>query len=729
MAGFALDSHGSSGSKPGLEALRAAEFKVASGMDSLRKSAANVVSSFERIADSAAATANATAAAASRAATEKAPTATSSSSSVSVGGSGDSSGLQAGLSQVGGQVAYLAAQMRTALASGLSPLTTIAGTMESQLNRLGGTLTELAKRIDSAMKAPARNKALAEQIEAIGLAAKATQSPAAKLFLVLDEGAFRAYRGIRNLNDSMSSMGDVSKKSLDKVGKYNFAKTITGVNATAGALKGVATNAQVAASGIRTIGAEVLVALGAFGLIYKTVQFFGKGIKGAIDLGETLNVTKETFGKFASEVESKADALKDFGFRKGPILDAANAFGALAQGAKMTEEQSARLAATYVQLAADATSYKNVGLDVAAQKIQAGLSGESKPLKDWGILINEDLVKVRAFTLGLTKGKGDISEYAKMMARASLISEQMGKASGDLQRTQESTANQFRKAGGGLDNFAVSIGELLVPAVQTGVIAFNELLASLVEVFEDNKSMVSTWAASVAAAVDAAGSGIRNFAAYWQIAQLSATQVCANILLALDTLPPNFAKITQWLSENWKELWVDWMTIEMTFLKNMGTNAANFGMAFWDAIKGKGFDFEWTPLLEGFKATAAKFPELMKPVWADMSAEINEQFNKINAKEEARKKNVASYGQRSKAIVDADLPGKDKKGHKVHDYAGGADFGTKESYAEVLKLYGGGKGDNKLEKVANKQLNVLQQIQKQGIKSNDASRKLDIVTA
>jgi hypothetical protein len=62
------------------------------------------------------------------------------------------------------------------------------------------------------------------------------------------------------------------------------------------------------------------------------------------------------------------------------------------------------------KLAADSMSFFDKDFDVALDKIRAGLSGESEPLRAFGVLLSEDAVKAEALALKLAKSsKGSMT--------------------------------------------------------------------------------------------------------------------------------------------------------------------------------------------------------------------------------------------------------------------------------------------------------------------------------
>ena len=65
-----------------------------------------------------------------------------------------------------------------------------------------------------------------------------------------------------------------------------------------------------------------------------------------------------------------------------------------------------------------------------------------------------------------------------------------------------------------------------------------------------------------------------------------------------------------WFSQNWRTIFTDIVNYTSTVFTNLLTNAANFGVALWEAVKGNGFTFNWTPLTDGFKAATQELPKI-----------------------------------------------------------------------------------------------------------------------
>jgi hypothetical protein len=231
------------------------------------------------------------------------------------------------------------------------------------------------------------------------------------------------------------------------------------------------------------------IAQGAISGITGIANVLGGAVTKAADLGETFSKTRTVLGGDADILIGKAEELSSkFGVVRQEALSAGSNIALIAKGAGLSTNASAKLAAEFTQLAADAGSFFNVGIDEALEKIRAGLTGESEPLKAFGVLLNEAAVQAEAAAMGLGGMNGKLSEGEKVQARASLIMKGMADAQGDLARTSDSTSNQMRKLAGRWEEIQVALGEKLLPVVDSLIPAFGDL-ADVIDNFGDSSQL------------------------------------------------------------------------------------------------------------------------------------------------------------------------------------------------------------------------------------------------
>jgi hypothetical protein len=188
-----------------------------------------------------------------------------------------------------------------------------------------------------------------------------------------------------------------------------------------------------------------------------------KSIDAASNLNEQMSATKTLFGDAAESMVEFAQSAEAIGVSERAALEAGNAYGDLFLKIGMTEEAAAGLAQGAVQMAADFSSFKNLGMDEALDKIRAGLVGEAEPLRALGVFLTAAKVEAEGMRLGLAGANGQLSEGAKITARYSLILSEMGDAQGDAARTADSYANTQRRAAAASENLQAELGQRLLP--------------------------------------------------------------------------------------------------------------------------------------------------------------------------------------------------------------------------------------------------------------------------
>lgn len=69
-----------------------------------------------------------------------------------------------------------------------------------------------------------------------------------------------------------------------------------------------------------------------------------------------------------------------------------------------------------------------------------------------------------------------------------------------------------------------------------------------------------------------------------------------------------------WFARNWRNILTDIVNATKLMVQNIGTNFTNLWTSIKSLFSGEGFTFEWTPLLEGFKAVTEELPRIAERV-------------------------------------------------------------------------------------------------------------------
>lgn len=366
--------------------------------------------------------------------------------------------------------------------------------------------------------------------------------------------------------------------------------------------------------------------------------FFQSGVGGAMELEDSMSAVGVIFGSSAGIITSKSDEMAaKFGVVKGEFLNAASSFGAAFKGAGSSQEEAANLGNTLATLGMDMASFTAGATNAEAfTALQAALRGEFDPLERFNVFLSAAKVENEALSSGLAKTKGEIDDHAKKQATLNLIMKGSIDQQGDLARTADSSKNAWARFTGTLTNLSVEVASSFMPAITEMIGIANEMAGSLASAFQG--ADFGGFVQAVVDGVATVGVIFRNFSDFGLLIWLPIQESLMNIGEMFGTLAANVVNFATYIADNWYQLITDALTATGTALTNFGSNLSNLGGAFVEFLKNPtgGFNFEWTPLLEGFQATAGALPELLKPNLVSMEGEIDAATQRITDRESAR---------------------------------------------------------------------------------------------
>lgn len=224
----------------------------------------------------------------------------------------------------------------------------------------------------------------------------------------------------------------------------------------------------------------VLPAAAAIGSFTAVIQ---PAIKAASDFQEATSKVNVVFGNAAKSVRDFADtAAQKLGQSKNEVLNAAGAFGTFGKAAGLAGDDLSTFTTDFITLSTDLASFNNTSPEEAVLAIGAALRGESEPLRRYGVLLNDAVLKQEAMTLGIYDGKGALTAQQKILAAQSAIYKQTADAQGDFMRTSDGLANSQRTLSAEFKNFQINLGTQLLPKVEAlyhAVLDINDALGKM----------------------------------------------------------------------------------------------------------------------------------------------------------------------------------------------------------------------------------------------------------
>lgn len=252
------------------------------------------------------------------------------------------------------------------------------------------------------------------------------------------------------------------------------------------------------------------------GLTAPLTAFGVTAFKAASDAAELQSAFNQTFGSMAASMTKWAEETGNaMGRSTQEMQKAANTFGIFFNTA-VDPAKAAAMSQTFATLAQDLGSFYNTDTETAIEKLRSGLSGESEPLRDFGVFLTEASVKAKAMEMGLAGVGNELTEQEKILARYQLIMEATKNAQGDVARTSDGTANRVRAMQSAFSELQVAIGEKLLPAftpIITALTAAIEAFTSLPEPVQNVSIVLAGVAAVVGPLLIGIGGMVSGFSA------------------------------------------------------------------------------------------------------------------------------------------------------------------------------------------------------------------------
>lgn len=206
--------------------------------------------------------------------------------------------------------------------------------------------------------------------------------------------------------------------------------------------------------------------------------------KKAFDLGaaveETASKFTTVFGPASDSVQTFIDSFASMaGLTQQQAKDITATTGAIVQGMGFAKQASADFAVEVVKLAGDFASFNNVPIAQTSAAIQSALTGEREALKKLGVVILEADVQKRALAMTGKENAASLTQQEKATATLALITEKAGVAVGDLERTQDSSANTARRVTAEIMNFRDGLAVAALPALNVFLQAIGESTGGL----------------------------------------------------------------------------------------------------------------------------------------------------------------------------------------------------------------------------------------------------------
>lgn len=247
------------------------------------------------------------------------------------------------------------------------------------------------------------------------------------------------------------------------------------------------------AKGISIFGSAIggFIANAATNLIGDALMRVQQAIEFASNLAEVQNVVDVTFGESANEInEWSKTALKAYGLNELSAKKYVGTMGAMLTSTGIAREEILGMSKDMVALAGDMASFYNLSSQEVFDKIRAGISGETEPLKSLGINMSDANLEAFALSQNMEKVWKDMSYAEKTMVRYKYLLSVTKNAQGDFTRTADQFANRQRVFTESLNQTLALFASNLLPLLSAGMAYGIQFFDFVIENWESINSVI-----------------------------------------------------------------------------------------------------------------------------------------------------------------------------------------------------------------------------------------------
>ena len=427
------------------------------------------------------------------------------------------------VSKVGGKSGQAAGAAMQEISAGLRSLNVPVPPIGDELTGLANGLRALGsgKIVTASQTLPYLAEGLRELNTAgVGLTANAekivTLANAVKLF-----GYSKMEKAIVNmpvlatelkkLIETLASAPEVSNNTVELVkaiSNLNVNTRQLSTNATkAGRSLDFFTNhAKKAHRATFSLAATIGKIYATYWALFRLVGMFKSSIDIASNLTEVQNVVDHTFGDMKYRMEDFAStAVETIGMSELTAKEIGSRFQAMGRnmgvpdsavqktndfiqkatnGYANVADSMADVSINLTKLSGDMASFYNMDYEDVAEKMEAVFTGQTRPLRTFGLDLTQASLKAFALANGLNADIESMTQAEKTLLRYQYVMANTVAAQGDFERTIGTWANQVKLARENLKRLQIILGQIGINTFKPLVANFNSAMNDIIHLAE-----------------------------------------------------------------------------------------------------------------------------------------------------------------------------------------------------------------------------------------------------
>ena len=245
---------------------------------------------------------------------------------------------------------------------------------------------------------------------------------------------------MKDLMTTLSKAPKVSKNLIDMTNALaklsrtgsSSGKAVTSLSGAMNRFSGVSAKLRKVSNPLKGLTRRLL----SFVSIWEAIQWGKKSIEIASSLTEVQNVVDVTFGKYRNVVEEMAKtSITEFGMSELTVKEVSSRFQAMGTAMGFAQGEMANTSVELTKLAADMASFYNVEQKDVAEDLESIFTGQTRPLRTYGLDLTEATLKEWALKNGMDANIKSMSQMEKATLRYQYVMANTGAAQGDFART------------------------------------------------------------------------------------------------------------------------------------------------------------------------------------------------------------------------------------------------------------------------------------------------------
>jgi hypothetical protein len=274
-----------------------------------------------------------------------------------------------------------------------------------------------------------------------------------------------ALKGLRDSVKGLSSIktvtNDVSglQNSLSKI-RISSTGIVEPIKNLGKGIQDISVFARESFSPLRNLAENLLKLY----IIKRVAKSIGEFVLSSAQAISNLKMFRISMGEAAIETERWVKHYSEaLNLDPNPIYRAAGFFNQLASGLGVAADKSAIISKNMVQLGYDMAAFLDIPVSEAMNKLESGLAGVAKPLRQVGIAVSEAALQQELLNMGYNISYRSLSEQSRLQLRYITIMKNSANMQGYFAQNILLPANAFSLL---RDNAAVagrSIGNIFIP--------------------------------------------------------------------------------------------------------------------------------------------------------------------------------------------------------------------------------------------------------------------------